>query len=1276
MGKTELLSWLGQQPGHVYCTARKLNNTRLDSARLLGDATTVVIDALDELSVQGDGDAVDLVLQRLGDLGYPRFVLSCRVADWRNATAVAAIHEVYAEPELSVMHLCAFDDDEVLAILTGKLGTEAAAVAVVEHFEGVGLGGLLANPQTLEMIASVAKAGPLPNTKEALFRRAADVLRLEHRKEKIERQPSLEAALDAAGAAFAALILTGGDAVTVATANSEDGEIAFAEAAALPMASELRAVLGTRLFATVGAASRFSYCHRRIGEYLGARWLAKQCSTVLKRKRLLALFHSHDVVPSSLRGLHAWLATHHGDLAADVIGKDPMGVIEYGDADSLDRAQAGLLLDALEKAALEDPNFLKGPWQRFTMSGVAQPFHLDRVLGLVSQRSAPLRLRMLLLGAVRGSAIADPLFDACMHMALDPQEAFSVRSRACDVLIDSSRTNLPDLVQALRSAGDDGVRLALDVVEEKGFGPFSDADIAQLVVSHAQRNDRTIGLFSKMVRIAPDARVGGILDELAKLLAPPSSRFERAGNHELTDLAYGLIARRLSWQPVEALDLWKWLKPFHTDTYYGGSTRAKVHEFIKNRPDLRRPIQRLVLLEEPGPKTIYQRGWRLESRSSGYGYSDEDIVALLETLDPTNRSDKRWRDLLTLVRHSDTAGKGPRDAAKRFVQNRPDMQAWIDRLAEPRTPEWEIKQEQEKRRRAAKQAVQWQQHRATFGKKLTAIASGQLQPMIDLSSAYLDKFHDLNHDATPVERLTQWLGPQITAAALQGFEAFLHNGAALSPATMAASHVESKRWQTGAIIVAAIAERLRTGRGFDGISDERIAACFLELRDTRIDDHAKLPTLQDAVEAEAKSRGLVAPTLAIWIRPQLEARRSYVSELHAMVWDDLSDQQAADQSLQWLQEIPDMAGEPEATLIDRLIASRRFTALISLAEARLKQQLSDERRRNWQAVQFVAKFDPYQSQLSGWAKADAELIMAIRSRSASSRNRRFSVALSPAQLTWLLATFRGVFPYGRKVSGSDSSDDTRAPASEFLSDVADRLAEMTSDDAIAGLTALRNAPEDSHTEYLKVLAAEQRRKATEERYRPPTLASVGAIMHAQPPSTVADLQSTVLCLLDEVQARVRSDPADSWRGFYGPTGPHDEEVCRDYLLVMLGPRPESIQMLPEGHLANDKRADIIGILAGMRLPVEIKGQWHADVWTAADSQLDRLYTADYAAERRGIYLVLWFGRQVPKSKLPRSSGRGKRAPTSPEELRTKLIASSRAAQEGRVAVVVLDLERK
>src|SRR5687767_2119570 len=71
MGKTQLLKWLEDQPGYAYCTARQLKNVRPDARRLLGNATTLVVDALDELSIQGEGDAVDLVLQKLGDADYP-----------------------------------------------------------------------------------------------------------------------------------------------------------------------------------------------------------------------------------------------------------------------------------------------------------------------------------------------------------------------------------------------------------------------------------------------------------------------------------------------------------------------------------------------------------------------------------------------------------------------------------------------------------------------------------------------------------------------------------------------------------------------------------------------------------------------------------------------------------------------------------------------------------------------------------------------------------------------------------------------------------------------------------------------------------------------------------------------------------------------------------------------------------------------------------------------------------------------------------------------------
>ncbi len=88
------------------------------------------------------------------------------------------------------------------------------------------------------------------------------------------------------------------------------------------------------------------------------------------------------------------------------------------------------------------------------------------------------------------------------------------------------------------------------------------------------------------------------------------------------------------------------------------------------------------------------------------------------------------------------------------------------------------------------------------------------------------------------------------------------------------------------------------------------------------------------------------------------------------------------------------------------------------------------------------------------------------------------------------------------------------------------------------------------------------------------------------------------------------------------------------------------------------------------LPIEIKGQWHRDLWTSADAQLDHLYVSDWRAER-GIYLVLWFGEEVGVTRPPD----GVALPTTPGQLERSLISTSRAAQDGRVSVVVLDLSR-
>lgn len=135
-GKTRLTEWLGKHDGYVRCTARQLING--NGRQVRGNARVLVIDALDEVAVRGDGDAVDLVLRALRDAGYPQFILSCRLSEWRAATMVEAIREQYRDGALQV-DLLPLDAGQATAFLTNRLGDATRAKEVVDHFLGRGL---------------------------------------------------------------------------------------------------------------------------------------------------------------------------------------------------------------------------------------------------------------------------------------------------------------------------------------------------------------------------------------------------------------------------------------------------------------------------------------------------------------------------------------------------------------------------------------------------------------------------------------------------------------------------------------------------------------------------------------------------------------------------------------------------------------------------------------------------------------------------------------------------------------------------------------------------------------------------------------------------------------------------------------------------------------------------------------------------------------------------------------------------------------------------------
>lgn len=1268
MGKSTLLRQLRDRHGYVFTTARSLINLP-DGTSRFADAATIVIDALDEVPAQADGDAVDQVIRKLAALGYPRFILSCRVADWRSATAIQGLADLYGEEPLE-LYLEPLDKLDAVTILEQALG-RTNAEATTDTLEEKGLAGLWANPQTLSLVKAVVQAGPLPPSRGELFAQATRLLRKEHREEKSHAGLAglAEATvLDAAGAAFATLILTGSEAISLRSAPSAD-DLPMGEVAALPGGGALAEALNSRLFAAV-EAGRFTYAHRAIGEFLGARWLAQQADTSRKRRRIHALFNPDALVPASLRGLHAWLAWHSPDLANAVIRADAMGVVQYGDADTLTPPQATALLETLERLSRENPRFRD--WTRYHVGGLAQPALLPQLSAILNNDDAEFGLRLLILQALQGSALVKTLAEDLRSLVRNARAEFALRSEAADRLVEAALPiDWPELVIDLRRQGDEnGIRLAITLIDMVGYGTFNDGVLLDVTLAQLGQEHRTVGVLYGLRLRLPEARIDALLDGLAKAAAESGDSAPHQTKEEISDLAYGLLDRRMAHGPVASSRLWEWLTPLDEHGYLTEARQGVANRF-KADPALRRAIQRHVLLDQEVQGNLWHAAWRMTDRSAGLALDEADVVALLDVL---NDDDPRWRAVVELVRHNADEGEVVRVAAARFAVRDADGPAWLEGLRNPATPQWQLDEEARRLKRDTERQARWVEHRASFTRDIEKVRAGEFGLILNPAKAYLKLFADMGDGALDgPARLDEWLGPELRDAALAGFEAFLlREPAQPTAAEIAESFAQSRRWEAAHIIVAALAERHRTGRSFSDLKDERVMAGLFEVRHTRIDDHAGVPDLDQALTVELRGRGAWELVQRLYFEPQFVYRSDHIDGLYALMRDADDHDLATQLALEWLQRFPDMPVGPEAELLDHLVTLP--VALPTLREITAQRRgdgtLDDQRRRNWDALGLLIDFEVTRLQLEA-APIDLELFWHVRSR-LGRRSETRPIDLAPELLTWLLKRFRTAYPLATRPSGVSSGDSNAWDASDFIAGLIRRLGDHTTTSAIAALVELRDDVEDGYTDQFRAVAAEQKRKRIEADWTAPALGDVASAIEDRAPQTASQLQAVLLEELDRIQRELKGSDIDWYQDFLRNGVPRGEEQCRDALLKMLRPLPFGIQALPEGHLADDKRCDILCLSGELMTPIEVKGQWHRDLWTAADRQLDRLYVNDARAEA-GIYLVLWFGSN--STKALKAPPKGVKLPASAADLRARLSERSSTTLEGRVAVVVLDLER-
>lgn len=214
----------------------------------------------------------------------------------------------------------------------------------------------------------------------------------------------------------------------------------------------------------------------------------------------------------------------------------------------------------------------------------------------------------------------------------------------------------------------------------------------------------------------------------------------------------------------------------------------------------------------------------------------------------------------------------------------------------------------------------------------------------------------------------------------------------------------------------------------------------------------------------------------------------------------------------------------------------------------------------------------------------------------------------------------------------------------------------------------------AYIDQIKHVRAQQRRLRRDKEFRVPSFSEVKRTLAGGLPGSIDDLKAMTLDRLETVQDYVRNGDTDGWDAYWNGDTPKDENTCRNRLLDALRLRVSSeINFLPETLMPEANRADIIVIYHANGIPIEIKGQWHSEVWDAANVQLIEKYARDWRAHGRGIYLVLWFGK-VSEKNLPKHSD-GLPLPSSPNELREMLIDRLTEAERSRIDVYVLDVSK-
>ncbi|MCI5208616.1 MAG: hypothetical protein D3910_07445 [Candidatus Electrothrix sp. ATG2] len=565
-----------------------------------------------------------------------------------------------------------------------------------------------------------------------------------------------------------------------------------------------------------------------------------------------------------------------------------------------------------------------------------------------------------------------------------------------------------------------------------------------------------------------------------------------------------------------------------------------------------------------------------------------------------------------------------------------------------------------------------------------SIVQGKHLHNIGLLARVYFGFNSYNNSLSPIERLSEQVGDQHINPALKGFAAVLKRDNLPTPAdiTLSSSKNFYPRWWYAVLagINEAWLRQNKSLRYFSGTLLSSALALAVELPFVSEDK-----TVTEWKEQILKERSDIAKDVLKEMSViSLTRKRSYLPSLSYIQHNDTTKPWRSEAALCLLKQFPCIAhGYLQPLLFNVLYNPAYHNELKELAGYGAVACCGKERSL-WLTMGFLLDPMRFTKLSDSYAKRHDSIIWAVQEiKEAKIKNTQgteqaipFSVDQIEQLILWTGRKYKNI-PYPSESSGIRNAWD----AAKFVRNAITKLStipDRKSGDALQRL--LKDDRLISYHDNLRHAVVNQATVRREAEYRQPLWTDTVEALKGGKPANNRDLHALVFDRLQVEKKAIQYAHTDGYKAFWRCDSngkidtPEIENLCRDRLIERLKPSllPLGLHVEREGNMASDKRVDILILAdAGMKLPLELKRDYHKDLWTAWQNQLERMYAKDSDADGYGIYVVFWFGKKRPKT-IPKPPD-GINRPDSAVELESTLKTFVPDEHTECIKVVVLDV---